>query len=50
MLEGILRWLIASALCATAATCGQKGPLELPDEAAVAAFSGVSERPRGLRA
>ena len=34
MLERILHWLIVAAACGTVATCGQKGPLELPDEQA----------------
>ena len=32
-----LRWLLVGSLCLGAATCGQKGPLELPDEQASAA-------------
>ena len=32
MLDSALRWLFAGMLCLGAATCGQKGPLELPDE------------------
>ena len=27
-----LRWLAPLALCILVATCGQKGPLRLPDE------------------
>ena len=29
-----LRWLVLGPLCLGVATCGQKGPLELPDEQA----------------
>ena len=32
MLEQGPRWLVAGMFCLGAATCGQKGPLELPDE------------------
>ncbi|MCY3810871.1 MAG: lipoprotein [Gammaproteobacteria bacterium] len=27
-----MRWLVALLMCATVATCGQKGPLRLPDD------------------
>ena len=37
MYKRVLRWLTVGAFCSTAATCGQKGPLELPDEQAVLA-------------
>ncbi len=36
MIGRVLRWLLVGALCSTVATCGQKGPLELPDEKATA--------------
>ena len=36
MFERVLRWLLVGVLCSTVATCGQKGPLELPDEQAAA--------------
>ena len=34
MFERVLGWLLVGVLCSTVATCGQKGPLELPDEQA----------------
>ena len=34
MFERVLRWLVVGGFCSTVATCGQKGPLELPDERA----------------
>ena len=37
MLRRVLRWVTVGAFCSTAATCGQKGPLELPDERAALA-------------
>ena len=30
-----MRWLAAFLLCITIATCGQKGPLRLPDQQAL---------------
>ena len=32
-------WLIVGTLCSTVATCGQKGPLELPEEDAAMAHT-----------
>lgn len=48
MVGRVLRWMIVGAFCSTAATCGQKGPLELPDEQAVSAakaYDVVPKRP-----
>lgn len=37
-----LRWLAPLALCALVVTCGQKGPLRLPDEEPEARAPGVN--------
>jgi predicted small lipoprotein YifL len=36
-----VRWLLLTLLVSSIATCGQKGPLELPDTAAAAPSSAV---------
>ena len=40
MFRQVVRWLVVGMFCASAATCGQKGPLELPDEQATASSAG----------
>ena len=41
MLERIVRWLLVGMFCASAATCGQKGPLELPEPQAKVVGDGL---------
>ena len=35
-------WLIVGTFCSTVATCGQKGPLELPEEDAAMAHAAAA--------